>query len=166
MNFDGTNKRQLTNTEWKNIQPLWSPDGKKVMFLGNVAPYNKDIFTINSDGTEINNLTRSEGNDWFPSWSPDGAKIAFQSERDGNIEIYVMNSDGKNITRLTKSPCAIDWGPIWHPNGKRIIFLSDMDDSGCSIYMVDLKGKKLRKLVNINSKLSQPDLFYKKHFMN
>ena len=150
---------QLTDTEDVDMDPKFSPDGNKIIFVRLDEEGTRGIFLMNSDGTEIQNLTENQGNNWFASWSPDGKKIAFQSDRDSNIEIYIMNLDGSNLTRLTNDPM-VDWYPVWHPGGKWVIFNSDRgsDPYGTSIYMVDVKGKKIIDLINLQGRESYPDI--------
>jgi len=161
MDNNGNNHRKLTDNTWKESHPAWSPDGKKIMFIEILLRINKEIFTINPDGTEKNNITKNEGHDYFASWSPDSKQIAFQSERDGNTEIYIMNSDGTDVRRLTIEPHSIDWNPLWSPTGDHIIFTSDRENGDNNIYMVDLKGRNLTKLINMPYNKSQPDLILK-----
>ncbi len=100
---DGSRLRRLTHNWTFDDAPVWSPDGRKILFLRRHHP---DVYVMNADGSGQRNLTRSLtyplASHRAPAWSPDGRKILFVSNRDGNGEIYVMNADGSGLRKLTQ----------------------------------------------------------------
>ena len=109
MNADGTNVRRLAAGSY----PDFSPDGKKIVFVG------RGISIMNADGTDVRPVTVrgkvGEHGD-MPKFSPDGSQIVFHATpgyrtvrgayfalKAGPFpdEIYVMNTDGSRATRLT-----------------------------------------------------------------
>jgi len=109
MNADGSNPVRLTNNNFADANPSWSPDSSKITF-GTNRDGNAEIYSMNANGTNQVNLTNNSSSDFGPVWSPDGNRIAFLSFRDSvfNIpqEIYSMNTDGSNQTRVTTSSLA------------------------------------------------------------
>jgi len=84
-NFDGDNEiylltkeglKKLTNNNWEDEYPVWSPDGKKIAFTANQNE-NYDIFLMNADGSQITQLTTASSDEKEPSWFPDGENVAF-----------------------------------------------------------------------------------------
>ena len=78
MNADGTNPVQLTNDPHNELEPAWSPDGKKIAFdrfkltseLGFV-PGSGEIYMVGENGKSLTNLTKCPGaDDEHPDWSP------------------------------------------------------------------------------------------------
>ena len=100
---DGSGLRRLTHNWKSDGAPVWSPDGRKILFVRSGHP---DLYVMNADGTAQRNFTRSTthpfASDTTPAWSPDGRKIVFVSNRDRNGEIYVMNADGSGLRKLTQ----------------------------------------------------------------
>lgn len=137
MRSDGSDPTRLTHNAANDIQPMWSPDGRRIVFVSD-RDGNREIYVMNADGNEQLNLTHHPAEDWTPCWSPDGQRIAFTSFRDGNWEIYVMNADGTNPQRLTRHTAA-DYSPAWSPDGQRIAFVSNRDGN-LEIYLMNADG--------------------------
>jgi Tol biopolymer transport system component len=74
---------KLTDNEWNDENPKWSPDGKKIGFTAD--PGGKyEIFVMNADGTDITQLTthvRNPIGHTGHNWHPDGKRIAYSIER-------------------------------------------------------------------------------------
>lgn len=121
MNVDGTGVKRLTKTFTNDIQPCFSPNGRKIVFRSDEGiGGSSDIHIINADGTGRTRLTRTiapnpadNTDEEEPVWSPDGRKIAFSCVL-SNAEIYVMNSDGSGIRRITAHNI-----PASHPSWSR-----------------------------------------------
>jgi len=118
INPDGTNLTQITDTpNLSEKQPIWSPDGKKIMFsaidlsaLENGVT-TSDIYVMNADSTNLTRLTYGL-NDTSPTWSPDGSQIAFVSLRNEKFQIFVMNADGTDQHSITNDEF-YDTSPNW-----------------------------------------------------
>jgi TolB protein len=130
---DNEGPQQLTSSPGLDIQPDWSPDGKRIAFASNrLEDMGFQIYVMGVDGSGQESLGAVQpGDNSYPNWSPDGSQIAFQSKRDinsdpldDNLEIYVMNSDGSDVSILT-SHNADDSEPVWSPDGERIAFISE-----------------------------------------
>ena len=104
MDADGSNKKNVTDLPGWDMDPVWSPDGKRIVFYNE----NGKIYIIDADGKNRKELTDG----LCPSWSSDGKRIVFSSGRDGNSNIYVIDADGKDLERLTDHP-AWDGDPHW-----------------------------------------------------
>ena len=89
MNVDSTDVTQITNHSSDSWRPIWSPDGRRILFLSNRDGGN-NIYVMNADGSEVVQLTSSGGA--RPAWSPDGQRIAFESSQDGDWDIYVVDA--------------------------------------------------------------------------
>jgi Tol biopolymer transport system component len=104
MKPDGSDIKRLTDPPGWNLEPRWSPDGRRLVFMSN-RDGQYDIYVMNADGSGQTRLTTRQAG--APAWSPDGSKIAFASDPpDGGAssEIYVMNADGSGERRLTTTP--------------------------------------------------------------
>lgn len=122
-NVDGSGLTRLTDYEFDDDFPAWSPDGRQIAFVS-WRDGDFEIYVMNADGSDVTRLTDSVERDLEPRWSPDGQHIVFESERDGNWEIYVMNADGSGQVNISNNGAA-DRVPDWSPDGQWIAFCSD-----------------------------------------
>jgi TolB protein len=114
MDADGKNVKQLTKG-WGELQPAWSPDGKRIAFFAKGR-----VCVMDADGANVKELTK-EQLCTNPVWSPDGKKIAFMNSPPftPKREVCVMDADGSNLVKLaTIDPC--DRPFAWAPDSKRL----------------------------------------------
>jgi Tol biopolymer transport system component len=123
---DGASQRQLTDDNYRDRGPRWSPDGKKLAFFSNRGGQ-WEIWTYTMDGGVMEQLTRggmgAGGTAAWPVWSPDGKRMAYT--------IFGFNSFLLDLRRkyLEQSPQALpsmdtpgEKFAAWHwsPDGERI----------------------------------------------
>jgi eukaryotic-like serine/threonine-protein kinase len=73
---DGTGERYLTNDDFKDRVPRWSPDGNRLAFYSNRSG-NFEIWTINKDGSGLKQITDDRTDMNIRSvWSNDGRFLA------------------------------------------------------------------------------------------
>src|SRR4029079_2533817 len=79
MNLDGTNLRQLTTGEKSESSPLWSPDGKQILFISS-KDGSANFYLMNANGKGVGRkLTNLSTGVSDPLWSPDGKWIGVSS---------------------------------------------------------------------------------------
>ena len=169
VNADGSGFVKITNNRSIDVNPAWSPDGRKIAFMRHTVPENidngdgqEDIYVMNPDGTGQEKLTDSIADDTHPTWSPDGSKIAFMSNRANSLDIFIMNADGSNVRRLTNNGRA-NFNPSWSPDGTKIAFAGTPPEPGGNtgnqdeIYTIDVDGTGEKALTNNNTSDNSPD---------
>lgn len=81
---DGSEPLQLTDFGCASFAPVFTPDGKRILFASN--RHNCDgrsfeLYLINLDGTGLTQVTDFGGFTSFPEFSPDGKRLVFTSDR-------------------------------------------------------------------------------------
>jgi Tol biopolymer transport system component len=119
MDADGRNPRRLTQDAGAESEPVWTPDGSRIIYSGTPVKGIPQLVSVRADGTDPRPLTASTGGNRSPDVSADGRRLAFVSIRDGNPEIYEMSIEGGEARRITKTSDKEN-SPRWLPNGDLI----------------------------------------------
>lgn len=122
INSDGTNMRNLTNFPGFYDEPIWSPDGTKIVFdSGDIATHPNSINVINGDGVEV--ATYSDIETYEITWSSDSKSLLFtsQSSNYGN-DIYRLGTSSTDIQRLTFTPDNRKENIALSPDGKWLAY--------------------------------------------
>jgi TolB protein len=151
--YDGANQQRVTSNRSLNVFPVWTPDGRGILYTSYVRGPAELFLSMIYDGVRLEPTKgHTQGVDGFSPQSrlgmvsPDGKRIVFSSPRDGNPELYVMNLDGSNLFRLTNHPAA-DITPTWNPQGTQIAFTSDRRGTP-QIYIIGADGTNLTSLTS------------------
>jgi Tol biopolymer transport system component len=136
MNSDGTNRVDLSRNPAEDIDPRWSPDGKRIVFASNRSG-TFQIYTMNTDGSGVTQLTQLSTDSRRPTWTADGS-ILFQSGPFGTRAIYRMNADGSGLTQITPSTSDNAY-PAASPRGDRIAF-SNLRTGAQQLYTMSSTG--------------------------
>lgn len=116
----------LTDDEFIDIDPEWSPDGKKIIFSsdrgGNMDLWIKDLST-----GEMEQVTSIEESAGFPSWSPDGETIAFYAVDPRNVwgrgTLSLLDLSSGKIEKIY-DPLFVPSKVSWHPDGKSLALMA------------------------------------------
>jgi len=112
----------LTNYSGLQIQPAFSPDGKKVAFAWDGEKReNFDIYVkVVGAGAPLR-LTSNPAAEYHPAWSPDGRYIAFCRAMSERFEIWSIAAQGGAERKLGES--AVCEGLSWSCDGKSLAFV-------------------------------------------
>ena len=131
--------RRLKRTTELDDAPVWSPDGKAIVFQRRVTSTNWDLYRINPTGRGVRRLTRDALQQVNPAWSPDGSRLAFaEQQKTGNWAISTMKIDGSDRRLLTDARISSQ-NPSWSPDGKKIALVLQ-DGLRDAIALIDAGG--------------------------
>jgi Tol biopolymer transport system component/serine/threonine protein kinase len=140
---DGTELHQLTDDNYRNRGPTWSPDGKRIAFYSNRSG-KMEIWTIHPDGSALQRLTHTpDGYLHYPGWSPDGTRLIYGIQ---TRTAYIMEVDKPWNTQVPQPLPPLNvpnhWFATWRwsPDGRKIAGWQVRTDgvfTGITIYSFD-----------------------------
>jgi len=153
LNTDGSELKRLTENNYWDIYPRWSPDGTRILFLS-FREKDLDIYIMDGDGGSVKLLYDSGNHDADIDWQNN--KIVFTAQSC----IWIMNEDGTEPERLTNPPKAGEWGDAVLPfgdydprlsyDGKTIVFERQTGDSSVhgnyDLFTVSSDGTGLKQI--------------------
>jgi dipeptidyl aminopeptidase/acylaminoacyl peptidase len=153
--------RQLTDGDWDDIQPAWSPDSRRITFVSarhesRERDRSEDLWVVDADGGEPVQVTPGGGSVALPAWSPDGQSIAYMGFADAedpprNSRLWLTPATGgaprcltANLDRnLEASETA---APVWAADGASI--LTGIQERGTvGVVRVAVAGGSVERLV-------------------
>jgi TolB protein len=149
MRPDGSDKKQITRTLGYDGGPVFSRDGKKIVWRAHhpstpettkkyqdllaanlTAPMKMELWTADADGSHARQITDYGCASFAPSFTPDGKKIIFASNKHAcdsrKFELYMTNADGTGLEQITNFGGFTSF-PEFSPDGRKLVFVSDLN---------------------------------------
>jgi Tol biopolymer transport system component len=136
LRFDGRTSGLLVG---EGEEPLYSPDGKKIVFIDWREPRvwspkrhklvyrpTSDLFVIDADGSHRRRLTRTPHRiELLGGWDPSGSRIVYSRFRHfpgrhrSTATVMEMNADGTCAREVLSAPGVFYLSPVWQPGPGR-----------------------------------------------
>ena len=142
--YDGRNFKRLTHNSGLSLDPVWSPDGRTVVysFIGKAYTI---LMQHDVRSGKARQLAKFRGLNAGGAISPDGAYIALVLSKDNQVDLYVRPLNGGTMRRLTRDK-AVEASPCWSPDGKSICYVSDAGSGRPRLFIIPVNGGSPRRL--------------------
>lgn len=134
---DGENPRQIATSREPLMSPSWSPDRKRLSYVG-YERGKQSIYLHTLASGQVKKLVSEKGINGSPVWSPDGRYIAVTLSFEINPDIYIIDTQTNTRRRVTDH-YGIDTEVSWFPDGQNLVFTSDRGGQP-QIYKVGING--------------------------
>lgn len=145
--------RWLTSGMALDRQPVYSPDGKSVLFSSNRGG-TLDLWEVSVETGEMHRVTDDPEDDWDPEYGPDGQSIIWCSGRSGTFEIWWARRDGTTPRQLSQDGLDAE-NPSISPDG-RWVYYSSAHPAKIGLWRVPVEGGEGEHLLRTGTLI--PDL--------
>jgi Tol biopolymer transport system component len=140
---------KLTDNNWDDRYPRWSPDGKRIAFSANPKG-NFDIFTMDENGGQVAAVTDSPDDELDVAWSPDGNSLAFtrdtqKTSREEESTWIIDLRTGRTqraIPGFRRAHGLADFSPL----ASGIAFTGKRMFGGWDVFLFDFRAQTAREL--------------------
>jgi Tol biopolymer transport system component len=137
---DGKSIRIVTNNNFSDYYPRWSPDGAWLAFFPSRAS-NPALYLMRPDGSEERELVQATyGSDI--AWSPDGKTIALATSwggvRNDPSGIFLIDLQSGTQKQVWAGEVM---GLAWSPDEEWIAFTARTDYHACNLYILSISNQ-------------------------
>lgn len=134
-----------------DIEPDYSPDGKKIIYSSGVDMASLSLRIMNADGTEDRVFFDGDDNEVAANWSPDGNLVMFSAfnNNERTNKIYVVDRNGRHLRSLTDDLPGQSSGGSWSADGQWILFVNNpSENTQRDIYRMRADGSERTRLTH------------------
>jgi Tol biopolymer transport system component len=159
-NADGSEKNQLTNMEWSDLEPEWCPDGSSIAFTSDRGG-KRSIWLMSAQGSHpkkiSGRLTDRPGVSGVHNiaWHPNGRIIScvVPQLEDEDRGIWTIDIESGSAQRIPFDFFNLVQGTDWSPDGKRIAFCffhpDEQDKNPAKVYTISAEGGEAEILTKV-----------------
>jgi serine/threonine-protein kinase len=145
--YDVETRTRTPLTTGQSTDPVWTPDGERIVFSHQLQPGRWDLVRMPVDGSgELEPLLEGEGvSQAAHSWSPDGTLAYYLIGQAAHRDIYVLPPDGEPVPVLATP--ANERSPMFSPDGRWLAYVSD-ESGRDEIYVMGYPDRDRRQRIS------------------
>jgi len=154
VSIDGSAPVQITDGDFIDAEPTWSPDGSSIVFASARHAERddddaSDLWRVDAKGGTPERLTGTMGPVTLPAFSPDGRSIAYlarpaKNAYGRNVRLFVVPSGGNGsavclTSALDRSCGPLNVRPLWSADGRSLVVAAE-DRGDVGLWRVSASG--------------------------
>ncbi|MFL5384729.1 MAG: GDSL-type esterase/lipase family protein [Longimicrobiaceae bacterium] len=113
-------KREITNGRSEAWRPVFSPDGRSIVYISKVGTQ-FDLFLQDLASGAVRRLTNTPFDEWDPQFSPDASQVVYAARGSGNWDLFVLSVATRQRRQLTATR-GNEWDPAFSPDGESVVY--------------------------------------------
>ena len=138
----GGDPRRLTFDTNQASHPVWTPDGRYVVF-SSMRSGSRTLWRVSAEGGDPEPVTSGAGEDSEPSLSRDGRRLVYSNVRNEKAMMIYDPVAGESREILARRYGLIH--PRFSPDGESIVFFSEVA-GGTELFVVGDDGQGIRQV--------------------
>ena len=128
------------------LQPIISPDGKRVMYLKHLGPGKNELWVSDINGANKLKLPAS-GKLATGDWSADSSQLGFIDYTGGENKGYLVRADGRDLRQIARVE-GEGGGLIWSADAKTVYLSSTWGGPKPRVWKANTDGSHLEKFLD------------------
>jgi TolB protein len=155
MNADGSGVEQLTEGNFHDAKPSWSPDGRALLMSSSANFPGWDIYQLDLETKKRRRKTGGKGTFCRPDWRPNGEWFSYTHSNGEGFNLWLEPLNG-NPTRITHY-AGKDYDVRWIDNDS-LIFVRNRggEDNRYALILLRLSNGKAVQLTDGSDSLRDP----------